>query len=59
MADAQGGRAKDQAMAASLLAKGIWHGRRLTRPYPNSGGTTMVNAPGSAKAQRRDTRRGR
>lgn len=54
MADrGQGQRAKDSAMAASLLKKGIWHGRRLTRPYPNSGGLTMVNAPGSSKNQRR------
>lgn len=51
--------AKDKSMAAHLKAKGIHHGKRLTKPYANSGGTTMVmNVPGSAKAQRRAVRRG-
>ena len=44
---------KDKAMAAHLKKMGIYHGRRLTGPYPNSGGTTMVHAPGSAVNQRR------
>lgn len=45
-------RSKSQKMAADLVARGFWHGRRATKPYPNSGGTTMVHAPGSSKAQR-------
>lgn len=45
-------RNKSQAMAADLLKRGIWHGRRMTSPHPNSGGTTMVFAPGSSKYQR-------
>lgn len=39
-------------MAADLVKRGIWHGRRMTKPHPNSGGTTMVFAPGSSKYQR-------
>ena len=46
-------RAKSQKMAADLLARGIWHGKRMTKPYPNSGGTTAVNRPGSSKNHRR------
>lgn len=45
-------RTKSQKMAADLLARGIWHGRRMTSPFPNSGGTTMSSGPGSAKYQR-------
>jgi hypothetical protein len=45
-------RAKSQKMAQDMAKRGIYHGRRLTSPYPNSGGTTMVNAPGSSKTQR-------
>ena len=45
-------RAKSAKMAADLVKRGIWHGRRMTSPYPNSGGTTMVFAPGSSKYQR-------
>jgi hypothetical protein len=49
--------AKDKQMAAHLRDKGIHHGRRLTSPFPNSGGTTMVmNMPGSSRAQRRGKR---
>ena len=44
-------RNKSQAMAADLLKRGIWHGRRMTSPYPNSGGTTMVFAPGSSELE--------
>lgn len=40
-------------MAAALKAAGIWHGRRLTSPCRNSGGTTMTSGPGSAAYQRR------
>lgn len=49
-------RAKDAKMAADLVARGIYHGRRTTKPYPNSGGMTMVNAPGSSRNQRRNSR---
>ena len=45
-------RAKSAKMAADLVKRGIYHGRRMTSPYPNSGGTTMVFAPGSSKYQR-------
>ena len=45
-------RAKDSKMAADLVARGIFHGKRQTSPSRNSGGTTMVFAPGSSKAQR-------
>lgn len=41
-----------QKMAADLVARGFWHGKRACKPYPNSGGLTMVHAPGSSKAQR-------
>lgn len=45
-------RAKSQKMAQDLRARGIFHGRRMTRPYPNSGGLTMTAGPGSSKYQR-------
>lgn len=45
-------RAKNAKMAADLKARGIYHGKRVTSPYPNSGGSTMVNKPGSSKYQR-------
>lgn len=49
--------AKDKAMAAHLRDRGITHGKRLTRPYANSGGTTMVmDQPGSSRNQRRSKR---
>lgn len=50
-------RAKNQRMAADLLARGYWHGRRASSPRPNSGGLTMVWAAGSAKYQRLVTTR--
>lgn len=47
-------KAKNAKMAAELIKRGYPHGRRMTSPHSNSGGTTMVmNKPGSAKAQRR------
>lgn len=46
-------RAKSSKMAADLVKRGIYHGKRLTSPAKNSGGTTMVNAPGSSKNHRR------
>lgn len=45
-------RAKNAKMAADLKERGIYHGKRITSPYPNSGGSTMVNQPGSSKYQR-------
>lgn len=50
-------RSKSQKMAMDLVKRGIFHGRRMTRPYPNSGGLTMVNAPGSSKYQRLNAHR--
>lgn len=47
-------RQRSAKMAADLLKRGIYHGKRTTKPYPNSGGTTMVFAPGSSKNQRRN-----
>ena len=50
-------KAKNSKMAADLLKRGIFHGKRQTSPAPNSGGTTMVmNAQGSSKNQRRNKR---
>lgn len=46
-------RNRSQKMAADLVARGYYHGRRQSKPSANSGGTTMVNAPGSSKNQRR------
>lgn len=46
-------RAKNAKMAADLKARGIYHGKRTTSPYPNSGGETMVWKPGSSKNHRR------
>lgn len=46
-------RAKSSKMAAMLVKAGYPHGRRKSRPAPNSGGLTMVNQPGSSRAQRR------
>lgn len=46
-------KAKNSKMAADLVSRGIYHGKRTTSPAPNSGGRTMVNAPGSSKNQRR------
>jgi hypothetical protein len=46
-------RVKSQKMAADLKARGYHHGRRQSSPYPNSGGMTMSEGPGSSNAQRR------
>lgn len=47
-------RAKSSKMAADLVKRGIYHGKRLTSPHKNSGGTTMVmGLPGSSKNHRR------
>lgn len=46
-------RAKSSKMAADLVKRGIYHGKRLTSPHKNSGGTTAVNLPGSSKNHRR------
>jgi len=51
-------RAKNSKMAADLVKRGIFHGRRLTSPFPNSGGTTMTGGPGSSNAQRRNRQPG-
>jgi len=45
-------RLKSQRMAADLVKRGIFHGKRTSHPYPNSGGTTMGKGPGSSKYQR-------
>lgn len=50
-------RAKNSKMAADLVKRGIYHGKRLTRPAANSGGTSMTFGPGSAAAQRRNKNR--
>lgn len=44
--------AKDSLMAAHLKSKGIYHGKRVTSPAPNSGGLTITKGPGSAAYQR-------
>lgn len=44
---------KDKKMAADLKGRGIPHGKRLSRPHPNSGGQTMAWGEGSAVNQRR------
>lgn len=49
-------RAKSAKMAADLVKRGIYHGKRTTKPSANSGGLTMVNLPGSSKNQRRNSR---
>lgn len=45
-------RARAAKMAKDLIARGYPHGRRMTKPYANSGGLTMNWAPGSSKYQR-------
>lgn len=48
-------RAKSSKMASDLVKKGIFHGKRMTSPYKNSGGTTMaMGVAGSSKNQRRN-----
>jgi len=46
-------RAKSAKHAAELIKQGYPHGRRMSKPYPNSGGLTAVNRAGSAVYQRR------
>lgn len=47
-------RAKSAKSAADLVKRGIYHGKRLTSPHKNSGGTTMVmGLAGSSKNHRR------
>ena len=46
-------RTKSAKMAADLVKRGIFHGKRTTSPHKNSGGTTAVNLPGSSKNHRR------
>ena len=46
-------RAKNAKMAKYLIDRGIFHGKRTSKPFPNSGGLTMVMAPGSSRYQRR------
>ena len=43
---------KDQEMAGHLVKMGIHHGKRLSKPMPNSSGNTLTSGPGSSKAQR-------
>lgn len=45
-------RNASQKMAADLVARGYYHGKRQSKPRPNSGGTTMSSGPGSSKFQR-------
>ena len=47
-------RTKSAKNAADLKARGISHGKRMSSPYPNSGGRTMnMHQVGSAANQRR------
>jgi hypothetical protein len=48
-------RAKAAKMAKDLIQRGYPHGRRQTKPYPNSGGLTMTWGAGSSKYQRLQT----
>ncbi len=50
-------RSRSASNAAALKARGIFHGVRMTRPSPNSGGLTMTFEAGSAAYRRRRTRR--
>lgn len=45
-------RAKSAKMAADLVKRGIFHGKRLTSPAKDSGGMTMTFSPGSTKYKR-------
>lgn len=48
-------RNKHQKMAEDLRKRGIFHGKRLSKPYPNSGGEysqSWVSRVGSAAYQR-------
>lgn len=47
-------RAKSAKMAKDLIARGFYHGRRQSSPYPNSGGMTFrLTDVGSAAYRRR------
>lgn len=48
-------REKSAKMAKDLIARGYPHGKRASKPYPNSGGTTGLDLRmvGSSKYQRR------
>ncbi len=48
----KGNMSSAQSANAHLVAKGIMHGMRQSRPYPNSGGLSMVASAGSSKYQR-------
>lgn len=50
-------RLKSQRTAADLVRRGIYHGKRQSKPYANSGGLTMTSGPGSSKYQRRISKR--
>lgn len=45
-------RAKNAAMAADLVKRGIYHGKRITKPSANSGGMTLSFEAGSSRYQR-------
>lgn len=49
-------RARDQAMAADLVARGIWHGKRLTKGLSN---IPNINDVGSAAYRRLQAKRRR
>lgn len=53
MSKGQDRSAKDKKMASDLAKRGIFHGKRLTSPYPDSGGTTMTWTTGSTRYKRR------
>lgn len=53
MSKGQDRSAKDKKMASDLVKRGIYHGKRLTSPYPNSGGLTMTYDAGSTNHKRR------
>ena len=52
-------RTRSQAAAAALVKRGIWHGKRESKPRPNSGGTTMTWDAGSTRYKRLVERRQR
>lgn len=45
-------RERSQKMAQDLKDRGIFHGKRMSKPYPDSGGLTMSKGPGSSKYRR-------
>lgn len=46
-------RERSQKTAEDLKRRGIFHGKRMSKPYPDSGGLTMTWGPGSSKYKRR------